>query len=114
MYVVLVTHNTGHGEETNVLLVTDDPARAHLIAVMVEKYGYEFLSSDACVTVYQPRPETTYPKEIYRFLQGDPPPPAFPVVYSRRKSGGAWVEEWWDGLFRSLVALAQPEPNTPA
>lgn len=113
MYVVLVTHNTGHGEETNVLLVTDDPARAHLSAVMAEKYGYEFLSSDACVTVYQPRPETPYPKEIYRFLQGEPPA-ASPVVYSRRKSGAAWVEEWWGEPFCSLVALAKPQPNSPA
>ncbi len=116
MFVVLVTHSGGHGDETNILLVTDDPVRAYRSAVMVERYGYDFHAPDTGVTVYQPRPETPYPKELYRFLADSPPSPLFPVVFSRRCTGTEWVEEWWDESFRSLIGMEQTrqEPNIPA
>ena len=102
LYVVLVTHNTGHGDEDTVMLITRDLVQAVSVAKTAEEYGYQFYNSKGGVVVTRLVPGRVYAKCEFKWNLGSPPPRT--VVFSTRfmpasevlKKPQKWVEEWFD------------------
>jgi hypothetical protein len=90
LYIVEVTHNTGHGLCSNIALVTDRLGAALMIARRAEKLGYEFHTPlDSYVVINLVSPGVIYGE------RGDTDGRS-PVVFVRRKTSSGWREEWYD------------------
>jgi len=96
LFVAVVKHNTGHGESTDVIQVSQDPLEAVLVARDVEKLGYEFYSEGTGVAIFRLEMSRKYAKDEFKFSMGRLPPD-YPVIFCRRKKENSeWEEEWFD------------------
>ncbi len=108
MFVVVVTHSTGHGESSIPILVTKSISKAVKTARDIENFDYEFYSKETGVGVYRLEEGRSYRKKEFKWLFGKNPPPA--VIFYRRIleihslcSGLLWEEEWFDDKSQVLV-----------
>jgi hypothetical protein len=109
-FVVVVSHNTGHGVCETLVLVTDDQKHAVEVSRSVEALGYEFLNEDAHVSVYRPKPGRVHAKAEYEFNIMGGPSQDYPVLLYRRKADGRWTEEWFDATAEKRHAIAVRVP----
>ena len=107
MFVVLVTHNTGHGEVTDPVQLTEDIHEAIKTARTIETFGYEFYG-DVGVEVCRIQPERRpYMKSEFIWHLGDMPP-STAVFYRGHyrhfgKHSDYWKEDWFDLGLQQLV-----------
>ena len=101
-YVVLVVHNTGHGESADAICATQLPTVAIEVARGAEKLGYEFYSDEAYVAVYELKENMSYSKSSFKWLSGENPPENLPIILFRQKKDGIWKEEWFDKELEKL------------
>lgn len=93
MYVVIATHDTGHGEVSHPVLMTEDLVAAVQIAKNPEQYGYQFYGNEIGCTVYQMERGKIYSKSDFNWQgRGDPPEI---LVFSRIRFNGNWGEAWY-------------------
>ncbi|MFH0803510.1 MAG: hypothetical protein V1877_00090 [Candidatus Tagabacteria bacterium] len=101
----MATHNTGHGEVSDSVLITNSIRKAVKTARGIENLEYEFYSTEIGVGIYSLKPERVYHKEAFKWLPGQTPPPT--VIFYRRhhilhmgashyEDGKCWKEEWFD------------------
>lgn len=89
MFIVVAHHNTGHRELGTPFFVTDDLEQAVTQAKRAQALGFEFYSTDACVSIYHMKIGTAYDKtNCYSKT---------PVWIRRRsnKEGWLWLKEEW-------------------
>lgn len=96
MFIALAQHNTGHGLVASIICATDDSPRDVLVAARnAEQLGYEFFENESGVLVVMIGNGERLTKEQYKYST-DRPPADYPIVYSRTKRDGKWIEEWLD------------------
>lgn len=116
MYVVLVTHLSGHGEVTSPILLTTDPVKAvNTSRLAREGDGFRF-DRECCIAVAKMVPEAIY----IEYRDGILPDgasteyvlierPKFSEVGGSAFAGGRpgstlshWDEEWVDASFKQI------------
>ena len=111
LFLVLATHNTGHGEVSSPLQLTEFISAALGTARDVRKLGYEFYGDEVGVGIYQLKPGSRpYQKNEFK-LSSKVAPPDFPcIVYFHHRKDGSWEEEWWSVFEKNLFeGLFLPE-----
>lgn len=114
MFIVIATHNTGHGEASTPVLATKSIRKAVKTARGIEGLGYEFYSDEIGVGVYRLEAGHPYRKEEFKWHLGENPPPT--IVFYREHckkhdayhlndpiDGSCWKEEWFDRKLQSLA-----------
>jgi hypothetical protein len=97
LYVVTVTHGTGHGDQTSVALVTKSPEKALDLAQGIDRMAYEFHTpEDHGVKISKIKLG-----EVYDHLPGDP---------SRHHGEHTNAEciVYWRGLYRDRSGDDKP------
>lgn len=96
LYAVMVTHSTGHGLASNVILVTPHIPVAANVLGKVDELGYELHGSkdETNVVVFALKDGQTYPKTAFELVGSEAAPPQFPTVLWRWKGGGRWHTKW--------------------
>lgn len=94
MYLAIVTHDTGHGESSNVLAVSENFVSLIKAVMSVEEMGYEFYGDETGVIVYQAYPDVVYPKRVFK-TNGSSFPEDSPLVFARTHTDGGWRQEWF-------------------
>ncbi|HAU08003.1 MAG: hypothetical protein A2568_01840 [Candidatus Yanofskybacteria bacterium RIFOXYD1_FULL_44_17] len=93
MFIVIATHDTGHGEVSDPVLMTEDLISAVQIAKNPEQLGYQFYGNEIGCTVYKMEHEKIYSKSDFNCQgRGDPPDM---LVFSRIRLNGEWREMWF-------------------
>jgi hypothetical protein len=110
MFVVLVTHNTGHGEVADVIQLTRNIKKVIKTARSVEKLGYEFYSNEVGVEVLRLKPERRPFKKYESKFSPGCWSPLILVFYRQHSkshqgdhSGDCWTEEWFDDNLKKAV-----------
>ncbi|MDP1629388.1 MAG: hypothetical protein Q8L57_02090 [bacterium] len=107
MFVVMVTHNTGHGEVSYPILVTKSIRKAVGTARGIESLGYQFYNKETGVVVFRLEQGRSYPKGEFKWFENQIPSQA--VIFYRWPgeiiNGRVirWAEDWYN---KELQALA--------
>ncbi len=104
LFLVSVTHNTGHGPCNDPLMITEHLETALKAARSAESWGYEFYDPmETGVGISRLEFGRLYPKEKWKFSGN--PPPDYPCVVYFRKEDGRWTEEWFDEALQERFAF---------
>jgi hypothetical protein len=116
MFVVVVTHDTGHGKSSCPVLATRSIRKAVETARGVEGLGYEFYGNETGVGVCRLEQGRSYHRDSFKWLEGGNPPPT--VIFYRHhlvdyflgfdESGRPhhhtfWKEEWLNKKIKTEV-----------
>lgn len=88
MLVVTALHNTGHGDASTTVLITDNINHAVDTTRGVERLGFQFYSNDTLVSIEELHPDVVYPKDFNNF------------IFVRRFFDGEWAEGWYDQKYQ--------------
>jgi hypothetical protein len=109
MFLVLVTHNTSHGEATSPILITQYIRHALIAARRPERFGYELFGTEIGATIYNLELDKFYAKSDFTW---NLPPPPSTMVFSRKHckthegahltDGSCWEEEWFDPILKEV------------
>jgi len=94
MFVAVAHHNTGHGEASSPIIVSDSIVSAVDAARRAEELGFQFYQDETGVAVFQLNREHLHDKGAMRIT--DPPSETNVTVFLRTKRQGEWREEWWN------------------
>lgn len=96
MYIAIAQHNANYRIVGSVICGSDDDPRCVLAAAKhAEELGYEFFENGTGVQVLMIGNGELIPKDGSKY-EGDQPPPESPILFTRTKQGGQWVERWFD------------------
>ena len=102
-YIAVALHNTGHGPIATVICASESPLDPITAARNAEELGYQFYDNDTGVCVFTLMDGEYVFKDQLKYLTAKPPE-NYPIVYSRTKRDGVWVEEWLDEELKRELA----------
>lgn len=100
MFVAVAHHNTGHGEASSPLIITESIAVAVETARDAEALGYQFYNDETGVAVFRLLRETRHGKEKMRIVE--PPNDENIIVFVRTHRNGEWEEAWCNPRVQAL------------
>ena len=103
MFVVLVTHNTGHGDVTEPVQLTGNLSEAVATCRRVETMGYQFYGNEIGAGIYELGPE----KRPYR--KAEQTMVFYRQHYREPRSGSNWQEDWFDENLKAKYLREHPE-----
>lgn len=92
MFVAIAHYNTGHGEASSPIIVSDSIVSAVYAARNAEGLGYQFYEDETGVAVFQLMRERQYDKAA--MCIADLPGESNATVFLRTRRRGEWREEW--------------------